>query len=133
MESWWQPIWRFTRQLVLVEALICAVCAILAWWRAWDIDSFGNAIVVAGLVLGGIGILPLLFRASSIRPCGPGSTGAFEGLDVAAQEGASMLPGGVDSLLKDDARRANSAIPSAMLLIAVAALSLVLAFLLSFL
>ncbi|MGH2632215.1 MAG: hypothetical protein ACRDG3_02290 [Tepidiformaceae bacterium] len=132
MESWWQPIWRFLRRLLLIEGAICLVCAAIAVWRAWGLTGFGNAVVTVGLALGAFGVLPLFFRTSSIRARGLAPGGAFKGFDLMAEEGASMLPGGVDSLLRDDVDRVNTAIPSAMLLIAVAALSFVVAFAVSF-
>ena len=127
-ESWWLPIWRFLASVLGIEAVLCAACVGLALWRGWDIDQLSAAIITGGLALGFLGILPIFLRTPTIRLGGSGYRGV---MDMAAQEAADMLPGGQKSVLDDDRARANDAMPSAMLLIAVAAVSMVVAFALS--
>ena len=127
-ESWWLPIWRFVASVLAIEAVLCAACVVLALWQRWDMDQLAAAIITGGLALGALGILPIFLRTPTIRFGRSGYRGL---MDMAAQSGADMLPGGQKSVLDDDMARANDAMPSAMLLIAVAATSLVVAVVLS--
>jgi len=128
MDSWWRPIWRFVSRLLLIEAALCAVCVGLALWRGWGAGELSTAIVVGGLALGAFGVLPLVLRTPTIRFGGSGYGGV---MDMAAQEAAETLPGGLKSVLDDDVERSSSAFPMGMVLIAVAALSLVVAYVVS--
>ena len=133
MEPWWRPIWRFVVWLVLLQAAVCAVAGALAIWRGWAMEGLAVAIAVGGLAVGTAGTIPLFFRTPSIRALGSRSGGAFQPLDLAAQQAAEMLPGGLNSLIEDDRERSVAAVPSGMVSVAVAALSLVLAYLVSLL
>ena len=129
-ESWWLPIWRFAARVLAIEAVLCVVCVALALWQGWGLDGLSAAIIAGGLALGAFGVLPFFLRTPTIRFGGSGYRGV---MDMAAQNAADMLPGGQKSMLDDDIARANDATASGMLLIAVAAASLVVALVLSFL
>jgi len=130
MDSWWRPIWHFVSRLLLIEAALCAVSVGLALWRGWGVGELSTAIVVGGLALGAVGVLPLVLRTPTIRFGGSGYRGV---MDMAAQDAAETLPGGVKSVMDDDLERASTAFPEGMVLIAVAALSLVVAHVVSLL
>jgi len=128
MDSWWRPVWRFVSRVVVIEAALCAACVGLALWRGWGAGELSTAIVVGGLALGAVGVLPLVLRTPTIRSGGSGYRGV---MDMAAQDAAETLPGGVKSVMDDDLERASTAFPEGMVLIAVAALSLVVAYVVS--
>jgi len=130
MDSWWRPVWRFVSRVVVIEAALCAACVGLALWRGWGAGELSTAIVVGGLALGAVGVLPLVLRTPTIRFGGSGYRGV---MDMAAQDAAETLPGGVKSVMDDDLERASTAFPEGMVLIAVAALSLVVAYVVSLL
>ena len=128
MDSWWRPVWRFVSRVVVIEAALCAACVGLALWRGWGAGELSTAIVVGGLALGAVGVLPLVLRTPTIRSGGSGYRGV---MDMAAQDAAETLPGGVKSVMDDDLERSSTAFPEGMVLIAVAALSLVVAYVVS--
>jgi len=60
-ERWLAPLWRFGRTVLLLDLALGMVVAALSIWRGWtSVVESSTAIFVGGLLLAGLGALPLV-------------------------------------------------------------------------
>jgi len=125
MEHWWRTAARFTARLLAIEAAVCLLCAGLASWGVLDLPT---ALVIVGLAVGALGVMPLFLGTPTTGMVFLNGMQNFQAFNLLSEWGSEMPPGGADSILHRDMERANHAIPRGILLIAAAALSLVVAY-----
>lgn len=116
----------FVARLLVLEVALCALCAVIAWT---GLLNLATALIIGSLAVAAWGVSSLFIPTPTTGMVFLNGIQGFQAFNLLAEWGVEVPPGGTEAMQQEDMARANHAIPHGILLVAVGAVALLVAYL----